>query len=299
MSQEVVLAPERRPADDVTIIREMSTISPELALVDPTLAETARARLPDPPDCLAPRARPVVPRATATRMPSSSQARRVRPVDDPPPPRRCERPAQVEVAAAPRRHRRLRSVSLAGAWVVAALFVLSPLLAFRPTPSSQLPRIVSPGSVAAVQDGAEPSSKDPVVVARKPRVTKTDKTPTPVRPKPSVPPRAKAAKSAKPAATSSPPTVITWPAVRAAVVYNIIFVAGDERIDVWSKDNRLALDGTPRAASAEETEYAWFAYAGFREGKAVRYGSLVAHGTALVARGAIPETQPPAGGQVR
>jgi len=45
----------------------MDRISPELALVDPELARIARASLPLPGDCLAPRAREAKPRRTLER----------------------------------------------------------------------------------------------------------------------------------------------------------------------------------------------------------------------------------------
>jgi hypothetical protein len=317
MSHALTVASERRPADDVRIIVDMSTISPELVLVDPALAETARARLPDPPDCLAPRPRaPIVPRTTVVARPDTARrtadlTRRAplpaghRPLDDPPS-RRGDGGAivpSIPAATAATRRRRVqpRHVFVASAWVVAALFVLSPLLAFLPTPSSELPRLVAPGSVAAVrQDGTTPASKRPAAPAPKPkpRVTSPDTDQTPARPTQAARRPVKKVTSAKQTTTPSASTVITWPPVPAAIVYNVIFVAGDERVDVWSKDNRLALDGTPRPASAE-TDYEWFAYAGFRKGKAVRYGPIVAHGTVRTPRDAIPETQPPAGGQTR
>jgi hypothetical protein len=93
------------------------------------------------------------------------------------------------------------------------------------------------------------------------------------------------------------PKVLSWRAVPGTVVYNVIFVGGGTRIDVWSADNRVELDSTAKAARA--IEYTWFAYPGFRANGAVRYGDLVAHGTTRVPRAAIPRTRPPAGGQLR
>jgi len=292
-----------RTADDLTIIASMSRISPELVLVDPALAETARALLSDPPDCLAPRPRAVVvPRPVEIKvhrpveievplpveievpppveiegpLPVAIErrfgARVPRPLDDPPRRRSLPEPAVADIPTpARRRRRRLRArhAALAGVWLVTSMFMLSPLLAFLPAPSSQLPRLISPGSGAAVRQNET-----------------TVPVPTP------------APKSPKPRTAPSVTTSISWPAVPGSAVYNVIFVAGSKRVDVWTTANRLKLGGKARA-SARKVEFTWFAYPGFREGKAVRYGAVVAHGTALVAREAIPKTKPPAGGQVR
>ena len=163
------------------------------------------------------------------------------------------------------------------------MFMLSPLLAFLPAPSSQLPRLISPGSGAAVRQNDGTIVPVPV--------------PTPATPAGGNISDGNQGKSSKPR-TAPSVTTISWPAVPGSAVYNVIFVAGSKRVDVWTTANRLELGGKARA-SARKVEYTWFAYAGFREGEAVRYGAVVAHGTALVARDAIPKTNPPAGGQVR
>jgi hypothetical protein len=76
-------------------------------------------------------------------------------------------------------------------------------------------------------------------------------------------------------------------------------VADDERVDVWTESNRLALDDAVRRDLGDKHDYSWFAYPGFRDGASVRYGELAAHGQVRIARAAIPKTKPPAGGQTR
>ncbi len=83
------------------------------------------------------------------------------------------------------------------------------------------------------------------------------------------------------------------------MVYNVIFVAGNERVDVWTETNRLALDDAVKRDLGDKRDYTWFAYPGFRDGTSVRYGDLAAHGQVRITRGAIPKTQPPNGGQTR
>ena len=315
-------------------------LTPELVLVDPDLAARARAELADPPDCLAARPRPesavvasmtvelalpppppppprpepiVVPTTVELAPPRPRPvAPPVRPLADPPLARRDVQPEPRLVRpqpVAPPRRRRLRAGTLVGSgtWAVVALFVLSPLLAFLPASSSQLPTLVAPISDAATADPSEsptpaqPSPAPPTATASSGKGRPTAKPkPKPQRAKP-VTRSQPAPHPTTPASTPEPKrtaVTIEWPASRDAVVYNVIFVGGGERIDVWTEGTRLTLDDVV-FGDAERQDYTWFAYPGFREDTTVRYGDLAAHGEVRVARAAIPKTQPPPGGQTR
>jgi hypothetical protein len=78
--------------------------------------------------------------------------------------------------------------------------------------------------------------------------------------------------------------VLQWPSVADADLYNVVFLDGDQRVDVWPRTNRIAVRGL-RGATGHALgpgTYAWFVYAGFRELGRVRYGPLVAHGRLVV-----------------
>lgn len=117
----------------------MEHISPELALVDPVIATAARARLPDPPDCLA-RRPPTAPVEAGAAEPEQRQ-----------------------------RHRFLRAVGTTAAWVVICAVVTSPLLAFLPPKASSRPQIVENGddpafAEPAVTEGSFAPTSTPVTI---------------------------------------------------------------------------------------------------------------------------------------
>jgi hypothetical protein len=85
--------------------------------------------------------------------------------------------------------------------------------------------------------------------------------------------------------------VLTWRAVQGARVYNVIFVRGSERIDTWTRTNRLALGGG--ATAPVGAAYTWFAYPGAIEAGRVAYGKVAGHGTVRVAAADIPRGAPP------
>ena len=355
----------------------MSRVSPELVLVDHELREEQRALLRDPQDCLQRVPRPVVTAATpihplgVSPAPGPVETRVIAaprpvlipspvfagtpppavdvpaPLDDPPLARRRPVARKTVLAEPTSRRLRARHLPIAAVWAVTILFVFSPLLAFLPTPSSQVPRLLAPGSNAAgpratgsartqpateLPNPPEPSGSAPTtqkrssaetrkrpqapVTTAKSQSTRAKKQSTtakkqsatkqkqsaPKHIQPTTNKKQATAEQKQPRAKQKPATTptgveITWPAVPSSVVYNIIFVHGEERIDVWSRDNRLTL--TPSESSGPPKEYGWFAYAGFRDEGAVRYGPLVAHGMVRASRNAIPKTEPPAGGQVR
>src|SRR3954454_18557952 len=98
----------------------MERISPELALVDPVIATAARARLPDPSDCLARRPRG-----------ASVEAGAVEPEQRQP-------------------HRFLHTVGTTAAWLVLFAVIGSPLLAFLPQKASLRPQVVEDGEDPAL-----------------------------------------------------------------------------------------------------------------------------------------------------
>lgn len=294
----------------------MGQVTPELVLVDPELAARAREALADPPDCLAPyirasRPAPALVHRTerVVRPLPAALAPRLRPLDDPP----RTRPESTTASAAQRavsdahRGRRpaLAVLARSGTWAVVALFVLSPLLAFLPASSSQLPTLVAPASVAATPtdttretrapaDLAAPSERQPDRTPKKPVAADPKLTAPRPRSAPARPERARASRPRRAAVEKR--VSISWPASPDAVVYNVIFVDGDDRFDVWTK--ATGLEFAP-VGGARAVDYQWFAYPGFRDGKAVRYGSLAAHGEVRVPKASLPRTKPPKGGQVR
>jgi hypothetical protein len=263
---------------------------------------------PPPP---VPRALPVGAERLASARPPRSVGRHRRPLDEPPralpvpapePVGLPGAPEPVVVASAPeparrRRRPRLSTLARGGTWAVVVLFLLSPLLAFVPASSTQLPRLAAPASVAATPTSKPSETKAPAESAPP---SETVAAPTGSTPAAAPGTEANAATPGKTRAdrttTVERRTAITWPASPDAVVYNVIFVAGNDRVDVWTDASRLAFETAD--AEAQPIAFQWFAYPGFRDGKAVRYGPVAGHGEVRVPREAIPTTKPPAGGQV-
>lgn len=215
----------------------MMPISPELALVDPDLAAAARALLPDPPDCLSRRLPlPLAPLAASSDATPASPARGS---------------ADVPRLRDPRRA--LRSVATAGAWIVLAGVVASPLLAFLPP--NQAPSIVNTLPQPAPPPTAPPLPKAPSGSAR------VDIGPT-----------------------------IRWRAVPGASLYNLILVDGSRRVDLWSMKPSVRVT-RPQRAGARLTPivtYAWFVYPVFRSSSGkLRFGTVTAHGSIAVRSGTL------------
>ena len=76
--------------------------------------------------------------------------------------------------------------------------------------------------------------------------------------------------------------VVGWSEVRTADLYNVVFVNGKRRVDRWVKGTSITLQSTAPGSSkstARPLAYRWYVYPLFREGKAYRFGKLVAHGS--------------------
>jgi hypothetical protein len=222
----------------------MRHVSPELALVDPELAERLRASLPDPPDCLAPRLR-VAPLVRADPVapipPPLAELVLSPPVVLAPLPGSLEPPSKSR-----RRFERALNTAL---WTPLAAVVGSSLLAFIPTASSSQPRLEEPTRPAPSSSSrgstAEPGSKAGPAAA----------------------PHAQAPKPSK--------LVLRWDPVDDADFYDVVVVAGGTRRDFWPAGNHLALG---RGDAEAATPIRWYVYPAYRVGGVVQFGKLHAQG---------------------
>ncbi len=214
-------------------------ISPELVLVDPDLAAAARASLPEPPDCLATR-----PRIQGEPTPSAVAPPHVGRVEDRP--------------RARGRRGLLRSALTAGAWLVLAGVMATPLLAFLPP--ARAPSLVGALPIQPPQLSTRPPQ--PVV---------------------------------EEGIKDRSGSIIRWRPVSGASFYNVILVRGSQRVDLWPTlpRVRVANSSPSNLRSTPKMSYSWFVYPGFKPSKGkVRYGPLVAHGVVAVKPGTLrPEAR--------
>ena len=242
--------------------------SPELALVDPALAAALRASLPDPPNCLAPRPAPPV----LVTAPITPPAPVPRAAPAPPAP---AAPARATVARAPApaprpvaMHRSREAGSRWGrvrratfAIVVVGLVGL-PFVAFG---SPEYPRLEGPRSPAAA--GPEPGN-----AARQ------------------LPPsRIEFSGRKVERSSDARRRVLEWPTVRKASLYNVVFVAGKQRVDRWVNGTSLAIATTPnrRSSGGRLLVYRWYVYPLYRQHAGFRFGKLLSQGTIRLPRGVL------------
>jgi hypothetical protein len=226
----------------------IDNVTPELALVDPTLATLARARLPAPGDCLVGRRRPVVGITTA-----------VSPVA----PDGCQ--AEFERLPPDSRWRARERVFVVSAWLVAIAIVGSSLLAFIPPRGSSRPRILNDEVAVSGVDG-------PAVPAQSATVRQTGRS------------QVKASDRAGAVARADGRISIRWPADRRAAFYNVILFRNGTRIDLWPTSNS-ATYVAPRASwvarGPKGIRYRWYVFPGYRSGKAVDFGPMLGHGVVI------------------
>jgi hypothetical protein len=242
-----------------------NAVSPELALVDPALAEHARSWLPQPDDTLA-RFELLV---RAHRIAASREQEVVAP------PVADERPAMAGSEPKPRRQatRRRRTPVLAAS-AAAAAFAAALLVGVR---------VDLQGSPA----GADSTSiGEPPVAVAQPENTTTSVPPTPVLPR-TKRSRPRATKPSRPRATKPPtsraPRRFVWAAVAGVSGYRVEFFRGAKL--VFSADTAQPEISIPESwtfagkrrtlGSGEYRWYVWTVSSGLRNAQAIVQAKLV------------------------
>ena len=309
----------------------MGRYTPELALVDPSLAEVLRELHPDPADCLAPRpleriaALPYVPHsATAEAVPPGLSVP-LRDVAPPPLARRetVDRQARTTQIPSDRRFRPGRTL----AWVGVGAILATPLLAFidatakptlsplvalpersGPTPEQQpvatpvQPEAATPKPRAGGASAGSPGSagqKRQVAPRSNARArtardrTKTAATKTARTAKPEITTQAK-----KPSAPDEPRGEGQGTASTEAVRWDAVPSATLYSLILMRAGERVdfrpvtnKVELRPKDADAKAVVYHWFVYAGFGPKENPRFGPLHADGTVRLAAGGVVMTE--------
>jgi hypothetical protein len=178
---------------------------------------------------------------------------------------RVERvPVRAHEAEPPRSARGRRTVervAIVATWLLAAGILGSSLLAFIPPQRSSRPEIRDDGTAFAAGGTA-------------------------LQPSPAVqPPASIPAQGRGNAVTTADGGIeIRWPADRRATLYNVIVLRDGARIDLWPTTNETASippDALWVARRAKGIRYRWFVYPGYRSGKSVHYGPVLAQGSTI------------------
>jgi hypothetical protein len=253
-------------------------LTPGLALVDPELARRARAALPDPPDCLAPRLR--------VRPPAA-----VEPVLAP-------EPETVSVRR-PRPRRRGSTIVGYALWITLAAIGASSFLAFVPLskgsesdfvdPQTDTPS--APVTVTAARDETPSVRPRPTEPSHPKGTPEKDSLPklkaAVVRPTPAKPAVAKAShrSGTQKVARRRPSITITWRETKSADFYNVVLIEGGHRVDGWPKHGRFVYHvpaSRLRGGHGSTIRYRWFVYPARRVGSIIQFGSILAQGTRIV-----------------
>jgi hypothetical protein len=262
-------APERpavEPADE--------ELTPELALVDPELAERARERLADfpPPTVVAeppvePAGEPaVLSRSVVERIPTAKRAPDVGRREPTPAPRE-----PVEHDEPPPRRRRgrrdraqLLGIALVGAIGVALLLPTLLLSGGTSTSSADAPSVGAPAPLETAP--AETSSSEPG-----PDTSRTDEANAPEAP------------------AAGGPRTFGWVPVKRARHYHVAFFRGEQKIyETWPRGPRLVLqpEWTFKGDRFRLSpgQYRWVVRPGFGNRRTGRYGPPVVDASLLVRR---------------
>jgi hypothetical protein len=251
----------------------MDVLSPELVLVDPVLAAEARRLLLDPPDCLAPRPRPLMGLALAAAEAAQTVATR--------------RPAIVlapSVSTGPASHAPAAPPSRnePHGWVVAT--PRKPIVApAKPRPSMTAP--VEPRGAAPSPAVAIPAHRrrwrpsfQAVLVALLIAVV-VGAPAFDLNPWDKGPSFAETGDEASVEGTAD--VTLRWPRVKGADFYNVVLWRSGRRVvDLWPRTNRVQLaDGaTSDGRKLAPGRYQWFAFAAFKNGAKTRFGHSLANG---------------------
>lgn len=262
--------------------------SPELALIDPGLAERLRCSLPDPGDCLAPRLSVSPSGAPSAGVPSHDLVR-------------------YDHKWSPRRP---SLVSLVASLVLALLFA-SLTLDLLPLPRS-LPVLLEKSTgdandrtrgAAMSQVPEKPHSQgSPAVVGnaksangaaksavQPPSLPQTKPETSPARLSEST--RQGSVASPNEKASSSPSaleaTTLQWPREPGATFYNLVLRRQGTRVlDLWPRSNRLSIpaDRDVDGHVIAPGRYEWFVYAVFRSRGETTFSDLLKRGEIVVTR---------------
>jgi hypothetical protein len=231
-------------------------LSPELALVDPALAEAARAALPAEPWKAFLPAPPPAPMAVAA--PAAPAAAPVAEA-----PLRWPDEAAAEPVARPRQRSRRLLVTVAFATAAVAGVVvggdfIGPRAADRPSFAPDGDAAGTTGTMTAERPQT-PSVSPPVTPAAPPATTgeqQTTSTPsTTAKPKPPAPTRKPKAKPKKTKPAFVPARVFAWGPVKGATTYRVRFYRGTRL--VLQRTTKTARIELPRSFEFAKGSYRW------------------------------------------